>query len=283
MYKRSEGFFKGYQDINLFFQKWEKSDAKGTIIITHGHGEHSESYSRLIEGFADQPWTFYAWDIRGHGRSEGRRGYVAEFDDYCKDFKIFVEMVKKEDKVKKGPVVLLCHSMGGLIELKTLIQHPELTADAIAVSSPLLGLTVQVPALKAHGAKLLNRLLPQVTLGNELINSMLTRDLEVIREFEHDALRHSRVSPGAFLGFLESFAFVEPRAKEIKTPAIFMISDSDPVVSSKAARHFYDHLGSEKKEIYIYPGAKHEVFNDIIRQTVYADLKKFLAPFLESK
>src|SRR5690606_37365843 len=127
---------------------------------------------------------------------------------------------------------------------------------------------------------ILKRYLPQVTLGNELENSMLTRDLDVIREFEQDALRHNRLSSGVFLGFLESFAFVTPRAGEIKTPAIFLISDSDAVISSKAARNFYSHLGSENKEIFIYPGAKHELFNDIIRQTVYADLKKFLAPFL---
>ncbi|MNL50010.1 hypothetical protein D3C87_1729900 [compost metagenome] len=120
-------------------------------------------------------------------------------------------------------------------------------------------------------------------MGNELNNNMLTRDPDVIREFEHDALRHDRMSSGAFLGILESAEMVLARADEIKRPAIFMISDSDQVVSSKAARICYEHIGSEKKEIYIYPGAKHEIFNDIIRQTVYADLKKFLAPFLESK
>ena len=69
MYKRSEGFFKGYQDINLFFQIWDNPNAKGTIIITHGHGEHSEAYHRLTEAFENDPWTFYGWDLRGHGRS----------------------------------------------------------------------------------------------------------------------------------------------------------------------------------------------------------------------
>lgn len=282
MYKRSEGFFKGHQDINLFFQIWENPQAKGTIIFTHGQGEHSESYHRLISAFENDAWSFYGWDLRGHGRSEGRRGFVSEFDDYCKDYKIFLDMVMKNEKVHQGPVILLCHSMGALIQLKTMIRHPEIKCDAIVVSSPLLGIAVKVPAFKSRGAQLLNVLLPQVTLGNELSNDMLTRDPDVIREYEQDALRHNRISSGAFLGFLEAFTFVNPRAGEIKKPALFIISSNDPVVSSSAAKSFYEKIGSKKKELFIYPDAKHEVINDTIRATVFADIKKFLDAYLES-
>lgn len=283
MYKRSEGFFKGYQDINLFFQIWDNPNARGTVIINHGQGEHSESYHRLIKAFENDQWSFYGWDLRGHGRSEGRRGYVAQFDDYCKDYKIFLDMVLKNEKVKQGPVILFCHSMGALIELKTLLRNPDIRCDGIVVSSPLLGVSVPVPVYKSKGAVILNSLLPTITMGNELTNDMLTRDPDVIREFEQDALRHNRISPGAFLGFLESFEYVLPRANEIKKPALFVIAENDPVVSSLEAKKFYDKLGSQKKEIYIYPEAKHEVVNDIMRTTVFADIKKFLDGFLESK
>lgn len=283
MYKRSEGFFKGHNDINLFFQIWDNPKAKGTIIFTHGQGEHSESYHRLTSAFENDAWSFYGWDLRGHGRSEGRRGYVSEFDDYCRDYKIFLDMVLKNEKVRQGPVILLCHSMGALIQFKTMMRNPDIQCDAIVVSSPLLGIAVNVPAIKARGAQILNILLPQVTLGNELSNSMLTRDADVIREYEQDALRHDRISSGAFLGFLDSFNFVNPRANEIKKPALFVISSDDPVVSSSAAKAFYENLGSKKKELFVYPDAKHELINDTIRNTVFADIKNFLDGYLESK
>lgn len=283
MYKRSEGFFKGYQDINLFFQTWDNPQAQGTVIITHGHGEHSESYHRLVKAFENDKWNFYAWDLRGHGRSEGHRGYVAEFDDYCRDFKIFLDMILKEDKVRKGPVVLFCHSMGGLIQIKTLIRNPDIPCTAMIASAPMLGLSVAVPMFKAKGAILLNSLFPKVTMGNELSNEMLTRDLDVIREYEQDALRHARISSGAFLGFLEGFEYVRPRANEIKMPALFIIPENDEVVSSPTTRAFFENLGSKRKEIYVYPEGKHELINDTIRNTVFADIKKFLDSFLESK
>lgn len=284
MYKRSEGFFKGYQDINLFFQLWENPNAKGTIIFTHGHGEHSGSYNRLIKAFENDSWNFYGWDLRGHGKSDGRRGFAEYFDDYCRDYKIFLDMVLKDPKVAdKGPVILLCHSMGALIELKTLIRNPDLQYDGIVVSSPLLGLAMEVPQIKAKAAGILNKLLPQLTLGNEISNSMLTSDPEVIREFEQDSLRHTRMSSGVFVGMLESWGYVRPRANELKKPALFLLPEHDPVCSTPDAKAFFEKMSSKRKEIYIYPNAKHEVFNDVMRNTVFADLKKFLDSFLESK
>ncbi len=93
IYKRSESFFAGDGDVRLFFQSWEHPEAQKSMIITHGQGEHSESYHRLIESLADQKCNFYAWDLRGHGRSDGRRGVVQEFDEYCRDFQIFLKMI----------------------------------------------------------------------------------------------------------------------------------------------------------------------------------------------
>lgn len=280
-YNRSEGFFEGYQNIKLFFQVWENPQAQGTVIITHGHGEHSDSYNRLVDAFADDKWTFYGWDLRGHGRSEGRRGYVHDFDEYCQDYKIFVEKIMALEKVKKGPVILLCHSMGGLIQFKTLLRYPQIQATALAASAPLFGLALDVPALKARGASFIRAFLPTLTMSNEIGNSMLTSDPDVIREFEQDPYRHTRISAAAFIGFLESFITVNPRAHEITMPAIFMVAEHDPVVSTQAVEKFYEHIGSKKKELHLYPNAKHEIFNDTMRATVFADLKKFLDTFLE--
>jgi len=283
MYKRSEGFFKGFDNTNLFFQVWDNPNAKGTIIFTHGHGEHSESYHRLVEAFADDQWSFYGWDLRGHGRSEGRRGYAAHFDDYCKDYKIFLDMVMANEKVKGKPVVLYCHSMGGLIEIKTLLRNPDINYQASIISAPLLGVALPIPQLKAKAAGVLYKILPQVTLGNELNNSMLSSDPDVLREYEQDSLRHTKMSPGVFMGMLESWAYVHPRANELKKPTLFILPEHDPVCSTPESKKFYEHVGSKKKEIYIYPNAKHEVINDVMRTTVFADIKKFLDSILESR
>ena len=185
--------------------------------------------------------------------------------------------------VKDKPVILFCHSMGGTIQLKTLIRNPEIKAAGMIVSAPLLGVALPVPSYKAKAASMLNSILPQVTLGNEIRNDMLTRDLEVIREFEHDALRHNRISSGAFLGMMESFDYILPRSNEIKLPFFLGVSDADPVISTPKALEFYEKAGSANKVLKVYPGAKHELVNDIIRDEVFADMKYFLDQLVESK
>lgn len=276
MHNRSEFFFTGHQDIRLFAQLWENPQAQGTIIFTHGHGEHSESYHRLTKAFENDFWNFYGWDLRGHGRSEGHRGYASEFDDYCYDYKIFLDLLMNEKKIQNGPIVLLCHSMGALIQIKTLLRNPDIKYDALIVSAPLFGLAVKVPAWKSNGAFFINKILPQVTLDNELKNNMLTSDSDVIREYEQDSLRHTRMSPGVFLGMQESIIYVHHRANELKRPALFLLPEKDPVCNTPDAKAFFNKISSTKKEMFIYANAKHELFNDVMRSTVFADLKKFL-------
>jgi alpha-beta hydrolase superfamily lysophospholipase len=276
-YKNLEGHFTGSKNTNLFFQLWENPRARGTIIITHGHGEHTDSYKRVVEALRDDTWSIYAWDMRGHGKSEGARGYASGFDDYCNDYVEFLKMVLAEPSVKKGPVVLLCHSMGALVQFKTLLQHPEFKPDAMAVSSPLLGIAVEIPAYKKMGAEWIAKFLPTLTLGNEIGNEDVTRDPEVIRELEQDPYRHARVCAKVYLGFLESFKFVHEGASELKVKTLFQISDKDPVISSSEALRFFENLGSAEKEIKIYKDAKHEVYNDVIREQVFEDLRHFLA------
>ncbi|MBO9665990.1 MAG: lysophospholipase [Bdellovibrio sp.] len=283
MYKRSEGFFKGFDDTNLFFQVWENPNAKGTIIFTHGHGEHSESYHRLVDFFANDQWNFYGWDLRGHGHSEGRRGYAGSFDDYCADYKIFLDTVMANENVKKKPIVLYSHSMGALIQVKTLLRNPDINYQAEVISAPLFGLEMPVPQVKAKAATLLNKLMPQITLGNELNNSMLSSDPEALREYEQDTFRHTKMSPGVFIGMLESWAYVRPRANQLKKPSLFILPEHDPVCSTPIAKEFFNNLGSSRKEIYIYPNAKHEIINDVMRNTAFADIKKFLDSILESR
>lgn len=276
MYKTSEGRFKATKNAQLYFQVWKTPNPRGTIIVTPGHGEHTESYRRLVNTLENDNWDIYIWDLRGHGRSDGTRGYAESFDIYCEDYKIFLQQVLSQPGIKNNPVILLGHSMGCLVQIKSLIQWPELTPDAMVLSSPLVGIGVRVPPFKKTAAEWLKKLMPTVTLWNEVQNKDLTRDPEVIREFEQDPLRHARISSGVYLGFLESFDFVQARAEMIECRTLLQLPSQDPIISTPEAIRFFENLGSKDKVLKVYQDAKHEIYNDIIRDQVFQDLKDFL-------
>src|ERR1044072_8482650 len=127
MTTRTEGHFTGYNNADLFYQTWQVPNSRGTLVVIHGMAEHSESYARFAEGMNRRNWNVIAWDSRGHGKSEGKRGYVEDFGWFSEDLKLFVDHLKKSGTLKK-PYFFVAHSMGGLILLKTLLNYGSMGA-----------------------------------------------------------------------------------------------------------------------------------------------------------
>ena len=283
MYERSELFFQGHDQAKLFLQKWSVKNSVGTILITHGQAEHSDCYHRLIDGFAGSGWNFIAWDLRGHGKSEGLRGYAKDFSDYVADYSLFIQKVLSFEDVNTKPVILLGHSMGGLIQTCGLIEnkfaekYPAIKAQVL--SSPFFGIAVNVPAWKDTGANFMNIIFPKLTLSNELKYEQLSRNPEIIREYELDTYRHDRISSGVYLGLKREFPIVAERASEITLPTFLNISDNDPIVSSDAALKIFDSIQSDTKGLKIVEGGKHELYNDIVKDEVIKSVVDFVNQF----
>lgn len=280
MLKRSEGFFSGFEDQRLYFQSWEPIQSKGVLIITHGHGEHSDCYSRLISALAPLSLTIHAWDLRGHGQSEGQRGYAKDFENYVLDLEAFYAFLHRDPILQKQKVFLLAHSMGGLIQTEALVRNPQWSIAAQILCSPLFEIALEVSLIKDFAAVAFSQILPQVTLANQIENDQVTRDSEVIKEFDKDVLRHDRMSPGVYLGSLLSMQLIKKQVQKINCPTLIQISDRDSVVSSEATRRLFKKWGAQKKSLKEYEDFRHELYNDLGREQVFQDLTEFLQEFL---
>jgi len=274
--ERLEGTFWGYQDAELFYQVWKSKESLGTLVVTHGIAEHSDCYARFAEQVAEMGWTVFAWDLRGHGRSEGKRGYVNRFQDFSDDLDNAIRFVKQKYLDRQKPLVLFGHSMGGLITIKTLGHNAPQGLSALALSSPALGLSLAVPKFKEKAATVLAEWLPKMTLYNEIKFDELVRDQNLVREYKADPLRHDKISPRLFLGMTEAFKEAMTFAPEIHLPTIMQLAGHEKIVSTPTSEKFFEALGSKKKEVYIYSESFHEIFNDLDRMDAFRDLEKFL-------
>lgn len=279
MFKRAESFFQGSKKTRLFYQLWQPAQVKGHLVITHGQAEHSGCYNRLIEGIKDLSLAVYAWDLRGHGRSDGQRGFARDFDEYTKDFEAFLLHIRNQHDLYPEDIMLLGHSMGGLIQLKTLLDNPHWNFKAQILSSPMLGVAVEVPLYKDLAALVFSKLMPSITLGNEIKYSDLTRDEEVIKEYHSDFLRHDRISSGAYLGAVSAIETLRENIGKIKVPTLWQMPENDPIVGSHTGKKLFLKLGSQNKILKIYPDRKHEIFNDLGREEVFKDIHDFIKRF----
>lgn len=274
MAQRFEGYFKGFDQTELFYQTWTPDKTSGTFLITHGLSEHSDCYNHVAKELAEDGWKVIGWDMRGHGRSEGKRGYVKSLSNYIDDLHCLLSHVVRE----REHFVMFGHSMGGLVTTRYIqLKQPQL--DALCLSSPAMGLAMKVPKIKEALARFAVNWVPTLTMYNEIKYEDLTRDEEMLKSHYSDNLRHDKISPGLFLSMVENFALALEHTGEIAVPVLMQLSGEDRLVSIDASRDFFEKLPGKDNQLHVYPDSLHEVFNDRDRMKAIADLKKFINPY----
>jgi len=146
------------------------------LAVVHGYGEHSGRYAELAGVLAVAGYAVHAYDLRGHGRSGGRRGHVGRFSEYLDDTGLFLAAVRGDEPGR--PVVLLGHSLGGLITASYVQQRPTGDLTGLALSSPFLRLTVPVSAFKVAAARVLS-VVADPAAGRELFARAASADKTV--------------------------------------------------------------------------------------------------------
>jgi len=280
MPQRFEGRFRSFDQTEIFFQVWRGDVCRGTMVVTHGLAEHSDCYAPLANQLCQEGWTVYGWDMRGHGRSEGKRGFAMGHEEFASDFRSFIEFLMNDSEVSERPLLSFSHSMGAQVVLRSLLTWPEAPFKALCLSSPLIGIAIPVPVIKDKISRLAFRWLPTLTLHNEIKYSDLTRDETMIRSYEHDPLRHDKISPGLYLGMVDSIERILQNAEKIHWPVLMQLAGHDRIVSTPAAQTLFDRLPNKKNVIHVYPDSLHEIYNDLDRDEAFSDMKKFINNYL---
>lgn len=261
----------------LFLQSWSKpgTEHKGCILITHGIAEHSECYEHLAQALADQGWLVYGWDLQGHGRSEGKRGYIKDFRDFSRDLITLVKKIKEDDSVPSQNFHLFGHSMGGLITLQALCSENAPRIQSAILSNPALGIAIEVPKVKEMASHWLNQFWPTLTLANEVRYHLLSRDPQMVASYGKDPLRHGKISAPLYLGMVDSMKEVKEQMGKIGVPLFFQVSGKDGLVDPQASLDYFKDFTGEKS-LKLYEESYHEVYNDLNKQEAIDDLLNHL-------
>lgn len=263
LYTMKEGRFKGKEGIHIYYHVWEAEHAAGSVVIAHGVGEHCKRYDNLINNLEGKGISIYALDHRGHGLSDGNRGHVDSFADYIYDLRILTSMVKKDNIGQ--PVILLGHSMGGLIAFSYALTYPQ-DIDALILSSAGLIPAFKVPGWKKTMAKMLSNLMPTLSMPSGLNAADLSHDKAVVEAYLADPLVHDRVSARWYMEFSRAGEECLRRVNELAMPLLIIHGKADKIVDWHGSQEVMDKASSQDKELHIFDDLFHETMNELEEQ-----------------
>lgn len=272
--KKKEGNFAGQGGLRLYWQAWSPDEsARAVLLVAHGYGEHSGRYGNLVDFFVPRGFAVYAVDHRGHGRSEGQRGHVKRFDELIADLHAF--RVRVEEDQRENPIVLVGHSLGGLIAVHYALAHGQGLAGVV-LSSPALGLIGGPSRPLVWLGRVLSLFAPRVSFRGNVAPELLSHDASVGQAYAADSLVHRSVSARFVTELSRAIRLAHERAAEMRVPLLVLQAGDDRLVDPHAVEDFAGKAGSEVKNLQLYSGFYHEIFNETEKERVFADLAQWI-------
>ena len=267
------------QGVTIHYYVWDAPKPKAIIQLTHGLGDHALRYERLAQDLVAAGYTVYADDHRGHGQTGlGQNGGDASklgklgpggLRATVADVRQFSTVIN--DAHPDLPIVLLGHSWGSLMAQILINSHAADYAAMVLTGTAYRTLT------DMNGGNLNAKHKHLGTTGNE----WLSRDPAVAQQFVDDPLTFYAATIPLF-GLADALRLLGKPGKNLGSdiPVLIMIGSDDSLGGEKSiAKLAADYVKRSKLtdvEAVVYPGARHEIFNETNRDEVISDLVAWL-------
>ncbi len=247
----------------LFIRKWSPdSSATGLICLVHGLGEHSGRYDHVATAFNKEGFIFYAYDQRGHGKSDGKRGDISSYQQLLDDLQTVLNKITSEHDL---PVFLYGHSMGGNVVTSFLMERKHESVRGGLITSPWLTLSFNPPKWQLNFGKLILKVFPGLVQSNKLNPDELSRDKDVGVKYKNDPLVHDKISPRLFFSIHDAGLRALSSTDRLQTPTLIVHGTKDSITSPKSSEALAKGSSNELK---LWDGLFHETHNEINKEEV---------------
>ncbi len=263
---------------HVFYRAWlpnhevQDGEARAAVIICHGYAEHSGRYDHVGVYLASQNLAVYACDLYGHGHSDGIRASATSLNSYVGNL---VLMLQHTQQVHPDvPLVLLGHSMGGLVALQTCLEHPKYI-HLLCLSGAMLRNAIKVPSWLKPIAKILAQTQPELPT-QALDANDVARDPLVVARYLHDSLVYTgNVRAGLGYCLLTAGEDILQRASQLTLPMLIMHADADRIADPKGSEELCARVSSADKTLKMFD-SYHEILNDTARDAVLQTLSQWI-------
>ncbi len=249
----------------LVGRRWPAQDPAWVALVVHGYGEHVGRYEWVAARLTEAGAAVYGVDHVGHGRSGGERVVVEDVDGVVDDVHLLAQRAGQEHPAL--PVVLVGHSMGGLIGARYAQRHGS-ELGAVVLTGPVLGRWDAVEALL--GAEEI----PDTPIDP----ATLSRDESVGEAYVADDLVwHGPFKRPTLLALSSACDRVTAHGTITEVPVLWLHGEDDQLVPIGPTREGWAHVAGPDAEQKSYPGARHEILNETNKDEVLEDALEFVA------
>jgi alpha-beta hydrolase superfamily lysophospholipase len=271
-----QGSMQVAPDIALFTETNLVPQAKGVVIIVHGLAEHLGRYDYVVSKLNEAGYSTYRYDHRGHGRSDGRRGYLDDFNIFINDTDRMVEKARIENPGL--PLFMLGHSMGGYITAAYGVKYPDKLQGQILSGAAVIVLPI-FEELKDVDFNSEETIMVPNALGH-----LICRDQAVVKDYADDPLVLKEMTR-KLLGqvFITGAQWLMKNMGRHEIPCLILHGGDDRIVTPEASKFMYANASAKDKTLKIYEGMFHEILNESDKDMVIEDIRQWLDSHLQHR
>jgi len=267
--RRRELAFEGSGGLDLFGRSWLPDRPERAVLLVHGWAEHSGRYEHVAAWLAARGCAVHAYDHRGHGRSTGARGHARRFEELLDDLEIALSRAREE--TPELPLFLVGHSMGGLVVAAFAAERaPEVAG--VVTSGAALAVADGPSRARLLLLRLVARVAPRLRMDRPIATDALSRDPEVGRAYSEDPTVLRQMTLGMGAAFLSAVGRTLAGASRVRVPMLLLHGGDDPLCPPEGSRRFFEGLSVPSSDLRVYPGLRHEIFNEPEREAIFEDV-----------
>jgi len=258
MIDHREYSFKTLDRLMLYAQSWSIGNTpKAVIGLIHGIVDHSSRFDYWARMFVKKGFAVMAYDLRGNGKSEGKRGHATSYETLLKDIELFYKETKH--LFPHSPIFLYGHSLGGNLAINFAIRKkPKI--QGLIVTSPWLKLYYEPENIAMKFGKILQYILPWFSFSMGISKKELNGDRPIINNFSEDQLLHDKISVKLYLESYKQGLWALKNIYKVNVPFLMMFGKEDKITSYRACEEYVNNT-SEKTKLKIWEGCGHNLHN----------------------
>nr|XP_057940772.1 monoglyceride lipase isoform X5 [Doryrhamphus excisus] len=232
------------------------------VFIAHGAGEHCGPYDEIAETLKEEmSLLVFAHDHVGHGQSEGDRMNIKDFQVYIRDSLQHIDLMRSRHP--DLPVFIVGHSMGGAISILVACERPTDFAGVVLIAPMVQMNPDSATPFKVFLAKILNHMLPSLTLGS-IESKWVSRDKKQVEAYDTDELNfHGGLRISFGMQLMGAAARIERAITSVSWPFLLLHGDADKLCDIRGSKMMFEKAPSSDKKLKVYEGGYHALHHDL--------------------